>query len=108
MGVAGLALVTFEHVSKAIDTFIACFAEITDNSFTHLCLLLVHFELSRDLLSILDKIGQVSLLSTVTIFDLTNILASNMQSNLLELLLMLSFGHERLLIVLAILRVLKE
>ena len=101
LGVSLLSLVTLEHGEKTVNTFIAGIAEISDDPLTHLHLLLVVFEFRCDFLSIPNQVSQVLLLSDISILNLANILAPHIDAFLLEDALVLSFGHEDLLVVAA-------
>lgn len=94
---ASLALVSLEHAKQTVYAIIACLTQILNNTFTHLNLLLVLFELCRYFLSIANKVPEVLLLGNVPILYLFDVLATNIDSLLLENAFMGRFGHKLLL-----------
>ena len=101
-----LALVPLEHAKKTVHAIIACLTQILNNPFTHLNLLLVLLKLCRYFLSIANKISQVLLLGNVPVLYFLDVLATHIDSLLLENAFMGRFCDQLLLTTGGILSVL--
>ena len=101
-----LALVSLEHAKQTVYAIISCLTQILNNTFTHLNLLLVLLELCRYFLSIANKVPEVLLLGNVPILYLFNVLATHIDSLLLENAFMGRFCDQLLLTTGGILSVL--